>query len=66
MLIDSGLKPLKHVKVSKLSRIHQRLLSVANAFVGGSKIVVMDEPTFGIDPTGKKKIWSLINKFRTG
>lgn len=44
----------------------QRKLSVAMAFVGGSKVVILDEPTSGVDPYSRRSIWDLLLKFRTG
>lgn len=66
MLEDSGLEPLMHAKASKLSGGQQRRLSVAVAFVGGSNVVVLDEPTSGIDPAARRTIWELITKYRAG
>uniref|UniRef100_A0A669E0V5 ATP binding cassette subfamily A member 7 n=1 Tax=Oreochromis niloticus TaxID=8128 RepID=A0A669E0V5_ORENI len=42
----------------------QRKLSVAIAFVGGSKVVVLDEPTAGVDPYSRRGIWDLLLKYR--
>lgn len=44
----------------------QRKLSVAIAFVGGSRVVIMDEPTAGVDPTSRRGIWELLLKYREG
>ena len=66
MLDDSGLKPLMHVKASKLSGGQQRRLSVAIAFIGGSNVIVLDEPTSGIDPAARRAIWEFIVKYRSG
>ncbi len=44
----------------------QRKLSVAIAFVGGSKVVVLDEPTAGVDPYARRGIWDLLLKYRKG
>lgn len=44
----------------------QRKLSVAIAFVGGSKVVVLDEPTAGVDPYSRRSIWELLLKYRKG
>uniref|UniRef100_A0A672YZW3 ATPase AAA-type core domain-containing protein n=1 Tax=Sphaeramia orbicularis TaxID=375764 RepID=A0A672YZW3_9TELE len=43
----------------------QRKLSVAMAFVGGSKVVILDEPTSGVDPYSRRSIWDLLLKYRT-
>ena len=44
----------------------KRKLSVAVAFVGGSKTVILDEPTAGVDPYARRSIWDLLLKFRHG
>lgn len=44
----------------------QRKLSVAIAFVGGSKIVILDEPTAGVDPFARRGIWDLLLKYKKG
>lgn len=44
----------------------QRKLSVAVAFVGGFRVVILDEPTAGVDPTSRRGIWELLLKYREG
>lgn len=44
----------------------QRKLSVALAFVGGSKVVILDEPTAGVDPYSRRGVWELLLKYRQG
>ena len=44
----------------------KRKLSVAVAFVGGSRTVILDEPTAGVDPYARRAIWELLLKFRRG
>lgn len=44
----------------------QRKLSVAIAFVGGSQVVILDEPTAGMDPASRRAIWELLLKYRAG
>lgn len=44
----------------------KRKLSVAIAFVGGSKTVILDEPTAGVDPHARRSIWKLLLKLRKG
>ena len=44
----------------------KRKLSVAIAFVGGSRTVILDEPTAGVDPYARRSIWDLLLKLRKG
>lgn len=44
----------------------QRKLSIALAFVGGAKVVILDEPTSGVDPYSRRSIWDLLLKYRAG
>ena len=44
----------------------RRKLSVAIAFVGKSKTVILDEPTSGVDPYSRRAIWDLLVKYKKG
>uniref|UniRef100_A0A3P8P777 P-type phospholipid transporter n=1 Tax=Astatotilapia calliptera TaxID=8154 RepID=A0A3P8P777_ASTCA len=66
MLVDLGLPHKKDDEAQNLSGGMQRKLSVAMAFVGGSKVVILDEPTSGVDPYSRRSIWDLLLKYRTG
>uniref|UniRef100_A0A8C4TJI6 P-type phospholipid transporter n=1 Tax=Erpetoichthys calabaricus TaxID=27687 RepID=A0A8C4TJI6_ERPCA len=61
---DVGLPHKRKAKSSQLSGGMQRKLSVALAFVGGSKVVILDEPTAGVDPYSRRGIWELLLKYR--
>ena len=66
MISDLGL-PHKRDEISKnLSGGMQRKLSIASAFVGGSRTVVLDEPTAGVDPYSRRSIWDLLTKYKEG
>ncbi|XP_020657095.3 phospholipid-transporting ATPase ABCA1 [Pogona vitticeps] len=66
MVIDVGLPHKLKTKTCKLSGGMQRKLSIALAFVGGSKVVILDEPTAGVDPYSRRGIWELLLKYRQG
>uniref|UniRef100_A0A3Q3GSS5 P-type phospholipid transporter n=1 Tax=Labrus bergylta TaxID=56723 RepID=A0A3Q3GSS5_9LABR len=66
MIKDVGLPHKRHDLVKNLSGGMQRKLSVAIAFVGGSKIVILDEPTAGVDPYARRGIWELLLKYKQG
>ncbi|RUS72525.1 hypothetical protein EGW08_019707 [Elysia chlorotica] len=66
LLNDVDLYYAKNTPVKDLSYGMKRRLCVALAFVGGSKTIILDEPTSGVDPHGRKNIWNLITKNRLG
>ncbi|KAM9719976.1 retinal-specific phospholipid-transporting ATPase ABCA4-like isoform 2-T2 [Menidia menidia] len=66
MLVDLGLPNKRDDEAQNLSGGMQRKLSVAMAFVGGSKVVILDEPTSGVDPYSRRSIWELLLKHRAG
>ncbi|XP_073910595.1 phospholipid-transporting ATPase ABCA7 isoform X3 [Castor canadensis] len=66
LLQDVGLVPKRFTQTRHLSGGMQRKLSVAIAFVGGSQVVILDEPTAGVDPASRRSIWELLLKYREG
>ena len=69
--IDTFLKDVElagkgHTRAGNLSGGQKRALSVAIAFIGGSKVVILDEPTSGMDPQKRRKTWELITKHKQG
>uniref|UniRef100_A0A8C8CT99 P-type phospholipid transporter n=1 Tax=Oncorhynchus tshawytscha TaxID=74940 RepID=A0A8C8CT99_ONCTS len=66
MIEDVGLPHKRKEFAKNLSGGMQRKLSVAIAFVGGSNIVILDEPTAGVDPYARRGIWELLLKYKQG
>ncbi|XP_036745864.2 phospholipid-transporting ATPase ABCA7 isoform X5 [Manis pentadactyla] len=66
LLQDVGLVHKRCTQTRHLSGGMQRKLSVAIAFVGGSQVVILDEPTAGVDPASRRGIWDLLIKYREG
>ncbi|XP_056298859.1 phospholipid-transporting ATPase ABCA1-like [Pseudoliparis swirei] len=66
MIKDVGLPHKRKDLAKNLSGGMQRKLSVAIAFVGGSKVVILDEPTAGVDPYARRGIWELLLKYKQG
>ena len=64
----SALKLLdkRHTKSSVLSGGMKRKLSVAMAFFGKPSVVILDEPTAGMDPSARRLTWDLILARRAG
>ncbi|XP_049848722.1 uncharacterized protein LOC126316671 [Schistocerca gregaria] len=51
--------------VSEYSGGMKRRLSVACALIGYPKLVLLDEPTTGLDPASRNELWKLIKIFKT-
>ncbi|KAJ3592037.1 hypothetical protein NHX12_007167 [Muraenolepis orangiensis] len=49
-LEETGMYAHRHKRVGTLSGGMKRKLSISIAFIGGSRLVVLDEPTTGVDP----------------
>ena len=50
----------------ELSGGQRRKLSVAIAICGGSKFIILDEPTAGMDPLARRELWDLLAELRHG
>jgi ATP-binding cassette, subfamily A (ABC1), member 3 len=61
---DVALWEKRNTYTSNLSGGMKRKLSVAIAFCGGSKVVVLDEPTSGMDPFSRRFTWNVIRHYR--
>ena len=44
----------------------KRKLSVAVALCGGSKVVLCDEPTSGMDPSARRALWDVLQEEKKG
>ena len=65
-LKDVGLEKKRNELSMNLSGGMKRKLSVALAFVAGSKVVILDEPTAGVDPFARRGIWDLLLQYKPG
>lgn len=63
-LID--LEPKMNALSSTLSGGMKRKLSVCVAFCGGSKVVLCDEPTSGMDPAARRALWDVLQAEKKG
>lgn len=61
---DLDLEPKRNARSKTLSGGQRRALSVALAFTGGSKVVILDEPTSGMDPYKRRHTWNVLLKHK--
>ena len=63
-IADVALSEKRNTLSKNLSGGMKRKLSVAIAFCGGSKVVLLDEPTSGMDPFSRRFTWNVIRQYR--
>jgi len=64
LIQDVGVSPDKKKIASSLSGGNRRKLSVAIAICGGSKLVLFDEPTAGMDLSARRSLWDMLKNYR--
>ncbi len=59
-----NVKELYRRTVNKLSGGQRRRIDIARALVHSPEILILDEPTTGLDPQTRKMLWEAVAKFR--
>lgn len=62
LITTVGLKEVGNKKVSTYSRGMKQRLGLADTLIKNPKIIILDEPTLGLDPTGVKEFLALIQE----
>ncbi|MEW1903910.1 MULTISPECIES: ABC transporter ATP-binding protein [unclassified Streptomyces] len=64
VLEELGLTALAPRPLKKLSGGQRRLACVAAALVGRRPVLVLDEPTTGMDPVARRAVWAAVDRRR--
>ncbi len=61
VIISTGLKREEHKKIGQLSKGYKQRVGLAQALIHDPKVLILDEPTTGLDPNQIVEIRSLIS-----
>ncbi|HOJ43888.1 MAG TPA: AAA family ATPase, partial [Syntrophorhabdaceae bacterium] len=64
-LLDyAGLTEKAHENIGNLSGGMQRALLLARAIINGPEILILDEPTTGLDPHSRRNVWNKLKDLK--
>jgi len=61
---DCGVYDKRNALAYQLSGGNKRKLSVAIALCGGSKFILLDEPTSGMDLQSRRQLWNMLKEYK--
>ena len=60
----AGLQEKQAARVGKLSGGQKQRLALACALVGAPKLLFLDEPSTGLDPQARLRVWEIVEQFK--
>ena len=59
---EMGLTKYANIKAGSYSGGNKRKLMVAQAMIGNPPIILLDEPSTGMDPEARRDMWNVISR----
>jgi ABC-type multidrug transport system ATPase subunit len=66
MIRDIDLIDVQNQLAGTLSGGQKRKLSVGIAMIGDSKVVILDEPSSGMDTSSRRRLWEMLKENKSG
>jgi len=63
---ETGICDVKHKRISSLSKGYKQRVGIAQALLGSPKVIILDEPTVGLDPLQIIEIRDLVRQLGQG
>lgn len=64
LVISTGLQPFMEREAGKLSGGMKQKLALCAALITNPNLIILDEPTTGVDPLSRRQFWELVNALK--